>query len=151
MFKKKKPMMMTRKNGLYLRHVEGKGRGLFCTEDIQADDIIEVTPCMIFNDSAEDHVAETVLSDYVFKVKNLSTSLKAWEKIGDGEKISMLAMGAASYCNHAVDPAASVEQVEEKNTLYAVLTALRDIPKDSEITIHYGRAWMLVHRMLERQ
>jgi SET domain-containing protein len=40
-----------------------------------------------------------------------------------------------------VAPNAACDEIEEGGIVYSRLQALKDIPKDSEITINYGALW----------
>ncbi|HYD17190.1 MAG TPA: SET domain-containing protein-lysine N-methyltransferase [Patescibacteria group bacterium] len=140
------PTVMTRKDGLYLAPVHGKGRGLFCTDDIAAGEVIEISPVFIFNEQDSPVVATTVIGDYYFSGENLPESVLRREGITDAAKSTCFAMGAVSYCNHLVDANAKAEKKAEHDTVYYVLTALKDIPNGTEICINYGLSWMTFRR-----
>lgn len=134
-------LTLHRKNGLYLNNAANKGRGVFCTEDIAKGDVIEIAPVFIFKEEDAAHVSKTLIADYVFSCK-ISDSLCAWFGIKDPKNMAVcLSAGALSFCNHLPAPNAEVVWREDGNSLFSVLQALRDIPKDTEIGISYGGSW----------
>ena len=133
--------MLDRKKGLYLKNAGVKGRGLFCTSNIKADEELEVTPALIMNDKDNAHTDKTMLLNYVFTTGKISKRLRERAKITDMDKTSCIVMGIASFCNHDQNPNAEVVWEERSGTLYYILRATRRIPKDTEICTSYGETW----------
>ena len=142
-----KPTTLYRKDGLYFSPVHTKGRGLFCTEDIKAGEVIEVAPVFLFNEADSKKVETTIISDYYFSAEGVPEAILRRAGIADAAKASCMAMGAISYCNHMVEPNAAAEKIAEHHTLYYKLTARKDIQKDTEICINYGIAWISMRKM----
>lgn len=142
-----KPTSLFRKEGLYFSPVHTKGRGLFCAADIKAGELIEVAPVFLFNEHDSKLVGETIISDYYFSAEGVPEAILRRAGIADAAKASCMAMGAISYCNHRADPNASADKIAEHHTLYYSLTAKKDIPKDTEICINYGIAWISMRKM----
>ena len=140
MFRKKLTVLDRRKN-LYLNTVIDKGLGVFCYGDIKAGEVLEVTPVKLFNEADTAQLAKTVLMDYCFSAAILPPSHLARFGIRAPEQASALIMGMASYCNHLSVPNAKTEFQTEGLTTLCTLMALKDIPKDTEISISYGIAW----------
>jgi SET domain-containing protein len=136
--------MLFRKNSLYLRSLPGKGRGLFCTEDIQAGEMLEVAPLLVLGEIDSARIASTLLHDYVFSSKDLSQDMRARHGISNPARARCLALGIASLCNHSRDPNAATETGEAEGCAYFALKALRDIPRETEICITYGSLWALL-------
>jgi len=107
--------------GLYFAP-SGKHRyGMFCTEDIGAESVIEICPIIIIpGEQARQIVRGYILYEYYFE----------WKK----ESIA-IALGYGSLYNHAVDPNAEF-QPDYKNQ-YIIFKSLRDIPSGTEITVDY--------------
>ncbi len=132
---------LSRKQGLYLEDTLTKGRGLFCTDDIVADEELEVTPAIILNEQDNEHAEETILNDYVFTTGKISKALRDKHQIKKMGRTSCVVMGIASYCNHDEEPNAQVVWQESNGSLYYVLQATRDIPAGTEICTSYGEGW----------
>lgn len=133
--------LLDRKPGLYLRHTEKKGRGLFCMYPIKAGEELEVTPAIILNEVSTTDVEPTILRDYVFKIGDVSEELLDEHDVQDADETSCVVMGIASYCNDDVDYNAEVVYQEIDGTLYYTLQAVKDIPANTEICTSYGENW----------
>lgn len=133
--------LLDRKPGLYLRHTDKKGRGLFCMYPIKAGEELEVTPAIILNEVATPNVEPTILRDYVFKIGDVSDDMLHDNTVGNADETSCVVMGIASYCNDDVDYNAEVVYEEHDGTLYYTLQAVKDIPPHTEICTSYGDNW----------
>ncbi len=138
---KRKKIKLTRKNGLYLKDAGHKGRGVFCTSDIKKGEIFEITPTLILNESGTEHVDNTILANYIFKIGGISKKIRKRKHIKNIKDCSGVIMGIISFCNHSEDPNAEVEWEEHAGTLYHQVRALRRIPKNTEICTTYGDGW----------
>lgn len=133
--------LLNRRNGLYLKETESKGRGLFCTDTIKKGDILETTPAIILNEKQSAYTNETVLENYVFKTGTISKKLREEAHVKKLRDTNALVMGIASYCNHDEYPNAEVIWDECDHTLYYILRATRSIPAGTEICTSYGQGW----------
>ncbi len=108
--------------GLYIRNVEGRGRGVFCEKAIAPDELIESCPVLILE--AEDFalVTATFLGQYCF----------FWDK---DNGIICIAMGFASIYNHSYPSNADYAMDHETGTMD--IFAVRPIAPGEEITINY--------------
>jgi hypothetical protein len=141
------PLILFRKNGLYMKLIPDKGRGVFCNEFIAADEVIEVAPVYIFREQDIEHIRATDLVNYWFRAGDgFSQHVYLWSNIKDGSKVSCLPMGITSFCNHLIDPNASWKHMEDRSMPFFTLTASRDIPPDTEICISYGVSWFAKHK-----
>ena len=113
--------MLQQHPGLYFAP-SGKHRyGMFCTEDIAYDSVIEICPVILLPpDQAKQIIRGYILYEYYFE----------WKK----ENIA-IALGYGSLYNHATDPNAEF-QPDYKNQ-YIIFKAIRDIPAGTEITVDY--------------
>jgi hypothetical protein len=110
-------------NGLYIKEIKGKGRGVFCNKDIAAGAIIEVCPIIVVQAEDVPAIQNTRLVDYSFYFNR-------------DENLFSLAMGFGSMYNYARYPNASHELNHElKIMLY---TASTYIPAHTEICINYS-------------
>ena len=108
---------------LYLKNVRGKGRGVFCTEDLHDGDIIEVCPVIICPPKDCKHLDKTNLYHYYFQ----------W---GNDGKSAGVVCGYGPMYNHSYNPNAVYETFYEK-AIFRV-KARRFIPANTEITINYN-------------
>ena len=101
------------------------GRGVLATEDIAADELIEVCPIIIIPANQVQIIHSTVLHDYYF----------LW---GDDEQQAAIALGYGSMYNHATHSNAAYKMDYEMLTID--IYALRDIVAGEEIFINYHGA-----------
>ena len=108
---------------LYIKPVKGKGRGVFCKQEIRKDEIFEICPILVI--PAEDYnaVSESQLVDYFFNFNK-------------DENSKAIALGFGSIYNHAVYSNAAYILKQESKTIE--FYALEDIKPGTEITINYG-------------
>jgi SET domain-containing protein len=108
---------------LYLMNIDGKGRGVFCTEDLNEGDVIEICPVVVCPPKDTKHLDKTTLYHYYFM----------W---GDDGKSAGLVLGYGAMYNHSYDPNAIYEAYYE-DEIFKVI-ARRHIPANTEITINYN-------------
>ncbi len=138
---RKKLTTLDRRPKLYLNTVVEKGRGVFCYDDIKAGEVLEVTPVLIFDEENTKRLATTILENYCFSAQALPDSYLARFGIQSAQDAVCLIMGMTSYCNHLSVPNAKTEFIIEGLSALCVLTAVKDIPKETEICVNYGIAW----------
>jgi SET domain-containing protein len=101
------------------------GRGVFATRAIAADEVVHVAPVLLFSDEEYEHLAETLLVDYVFE----------WHEGGVA-----LALGVGGLFNH--DPKANLryELCDDDDPARPghSYVAERKIKAGEELTINYG-------------
>ena len=108
--------------GLYIRNVEGRGRGVFSEKDIAADELIESCPVIILEAEDFEVVTATFLGQYCF----------FWEKDAG---IICIGLGFASIYNHAYPANANYAMDHETGTMD--IFSVRPIAAHEEITINY--------------
>ena len=108
---------------LYIKEVKGKGRGVFCKQEIRKDEIFEICLLLVIPSEDYSYVIETQLVDYFFNF-NKEENSKA------------IALGFGSLYNHAVYSNAAYLLKPESKTIE--FFALEDIKPGTEITINYG-------------
>ncbi len=107
--------------GLYFAPSDKHRLGIFCTEDIMADSVVEICPVLILEVAYAEKIVEGhPLYGYYFE----------W-----AESDKALALGYGSLYNHGPEPNASFE------TDYAhehiIFRSVRDIPAGEEILVDY--------------
>lgn len=99
------------------------GNGVFTSEDIKANTIIEVSPVIVMNKNERVLLDQTVLHDYIFE----------W---GDRKKQCCMALGYVPLYNHSFDSNCEYE-MEFGDDLIRI-TTVRDIKKGEELFINYN-------------
>lgn len=107
---------------LYVRFVEGKGRGLFASRKIKKGESIEIVPILLILKQDIDLVEKTNLAQYYYN----------WF---DGQ--GAIALGNGSLYNHSTN--ANVDFFKYSKDLTIEHVAGKDIDKDEELTIDYTK------------
>lgn len=100
-----------------------RGRGVFATEAIEAQTILEVSPVLVFSMEDRKKAEETLLYNYIFE----------W---GEGHELGALGLGYISIYNHSYQPNCSY-QMDFDNELMTI-TAIHDIAAGEELFINYN-------------
>ena len=108
---------------LYLKDIPGKGRGVFCSENIKKGTLIEECPVIVCPPEDRTHIDKTFLYNYYF----------LWE---DDHLSTAIALGFGSMYNHSYSPNAYYETFYEDQVIQFL--ALEDIPANTEITVNYN-------------
>ena len=94
---------------------------MYCTEDIQADSVIEICPIIVIPaDQAREIIRSHVLYEYYFE----------WRK----ETIA-IALGYGSLYNHSPEPNATFDADYENQ--YIIIKSLKMIPAGEEVLVDY--------------
>ena len=101
------------------------GRGVFATRRIAADEVVHVAPVLVFSDEEYEHLAQTLLVDYVFE----------WHAGGVA-----LALGVGGLFNHDPDANLRYELCDDDDPARPAhsYVAQRAIATGEELTINYG-------------
>ena len=97
------------------------GRGVFASEDIGADEVVEICPVLVVPAAEIDALNRTSLRDHWY----------GWGDDGD----AAIAMGHGSFYNHEDDPNCVYEVHDVLDAL--VLRTTCDVAADEELTIDY--------------
>jgi SET domain-containing protein len=111
-------MALTQSDAIEVRHVRGKGRGVFARRRIARHEVIERAPVLVFR--AADEVAGVELDAYCF----------SWSR-----RAIAIALGYGSLYNHSYQPNARYNDIGRRTKVF---TALRDIEPGEEITVNYN-------------
>lgn len=111
---------MNQRPGLYILHSEKRGRGVYTSEKIEPNEIIEVCPVIVLPSYELPIIHKTSLHDYYF----------LWS-----QNQCAIALGFGSLYNHNEKPNAVFEMDYEADTIDIRSTQI--IYPGSEITINY--------------
>ena len=100
-----------------------RGRGVFATEPIEAQTILEIAPVLVFSMQDRKKAEETLLYNYIFE----------W---GEGHEMGALGLGYISIYNHSYQPNCSY-QMDFDNELMTI-TAIHYIAVGEELFINYN-------------
>lgn len=111
---------------LEIRHVPGKGRGVFALRDIAEGEVLDEAHVLIVSAEDAERLEETPLGQHYFH----------WEgEIDDDRWRGAVALGVTSLVNHSSDPNAGVWQDYARERM--ILEAFRPIRAGEEIRIDY--------------
>lgn len=110
---------------LFIAPTGEMGRGVYTSEALEADTVIEIAPVIVM--SAEDriHLDKTPLHDYIFE----------W---GDNGEVCM-ALGYVPVYNHSF--ASNCEYEMDYETARITIRTMRDITAGEELFINYNGEW----------
>jgi len=107
-----------------VKNTQEKGRGVFAKEDIEAGELIEEAPVLIFQGEALNHYP---LNNYYFR----------WHNSIGSATCGALALGYGSIYNHSYEPNAKYEQIYDQKIIRFI--AIKDIDVGDEITVNYNK------------
>lgn len=103
-----------------------KGRGVFTSERIPANTIIEISPVIVMEKEERQHLDKTLLHDYIFE----------WGKQKDK---CCMALGLIPIYNHSYK--SNCEYFMEFEEESIMIKTVRAIEKGEELTINYNGDW----------
>ena len=118
--------MVMLKDYLIVKDTGTKGRGVFTSEAIEADTIIEIAPVIVMNSSDREHLDKTLLHDYIFE----------W---GEDKAQCCMALGLGPMYNHSYTSNSDYYMDFEEQMM--VIKTVRNIEAGEEITINYNGDW----------
>jgi len=111
---------------LFVASSNGKGRGVFTSENIRSKSIIEISPVIVLRQKDRKAIDQTLLHDYIFE----------W---GDTRRQACVALGYVSLYNHSF--ASNCEYEMDYEYQLITIRAVRSIKKGEEIFINYNGTW----------
>ena len=111
---------------LFVASSNGKGRGVFTSENIRSKSIIEISPVIVLRQKDRKTIDQTLLHDYIFE----------W---GDTRRQACLALGYVSLYNHSF--ASNCEYEMDYEYQLITIRAVRSIRKGEELFINYNGTW----------
>lgn len=118
--------MVMLKDYLRVEHTENKGRGVFTTEAIEVDTVIEIAPVIVMSKADRQHLDKTLLHDYIFE----------W---GADKDQCCMALGLIPMYNHSYSSNSDYYMDFEEQMM--VVKTVRKIEAGEEITINYNGDW----------
>ncbi len=106
--------------------VKGMGRGVFATQDIKKDEVIEYCPILSLSDKEVDFI------------KDHSDILKFYYLWQYEIEKHCIMLGYGSLYNHNNNPNADVDYNVIDHQNYLIFTAIKDIPAGEEIVYDYN-------------
>lgn len=111
---------------LYIAPSIERGRGVFTSEAIPANTVIEISPVIVMSESDRLTLDKTLLHDYIFE----------W---GDDNLQCCMALGYVPIYNHAA-PSNCEYDMDFENDLIRIKT-IRDVKAGEELFINYNGDW----------
>lgn len=113
--------------GIYIKHTEDKGNGVFTQNALPVGTVVEISPVIVM--SAEDRklLDQTLMHDYIFE----------WEP--GGENKCCVAQGYISVYNHS--DSANCEYFMDYSSNTMSVKTIRDIAAGEELTVNYNGDW----------
>lgn len=111
---------------LFIAPTAGMGRGVFTSEKIKANTVIEISPVLVLNKKEWDMADQTMLQNYVFE----------W-----GPKVDhcCIALGYVSLYNHAYKSNCEYEMDYDEEIIS--IKTMRSIKAGEELFINYNGVW----------
>ena len=114
------------KEYLTIRSTTNKGRGVFTTEAIEADSVIEIAPVIVMSKEDRVELDKTLLHDYIFE----------W---GPDKTTCCMALGLVPIYNHEYK--SNCDYFMDFDEQYIIIKTVRAIKAGEELTINYNGDW----------
>lgn len=111
---------------IYISQTQTMDRGVFTSQDIDADTIIETSPVIVMSAEERTHLDKTLLHDYIFE----------W---GKDSKQCCMALGYIAVYNHSYRSNCEYEMDYEKRTIS--VRTIRFIKSGEELFVNYNGTW----------
>lgn len=108
---------------LFISSSDKGGRGVFTSQNIPADTIIEISPVLVLTAKERKEIEKTKLFNYIFE----------W---GNSRKQGALALGYVSMYNHSYNSNCDYEMDYDENTM--TVKTVKPIEKGEELFINYN-------------
>jgi uncharacterized protein len=112
--------------GIYIASTSSMGRGVYTSENLPADTVIEVSPVIVMSDEERQLLDKTLLHDYIFE----------W---GGEKRQCCMAMGYIAVYNHSYTSNCEYE-MDFDNQVMTIKT-VRFIKAGEELFINYNGTW----------
>ncbi len=111
---------------LYIAYTDSMGKGVFTSESIVKNSVIEIAPVIVMSDSERQLLDKTLLHDYIFE----------W---GENNDQCCLALGWVSVYNHSYISNCEYDMDFEEKTI--TIKTVRNIKAGEELYINYSGSW----------
>lgn len=111
---------------LFITDTPRRGRGVFTSEDLQADTVIEIAPVIVMGQADRKLLDQTLLHDYIFE----------W---GEKSRQCCMALGYVPIYNHSYRSNCEYEMDYDDATI--TIKTMRFIKAGEELFINYNGDW----------
>lgn len=111
---------------LFIENTGDKGRGVFTSQDLPADTVIEVSPVIVMSREDRVHLDKTLLHDYIFE----------W---GKDSRQCVMALGYVAVYNHSYRSNCEYEMDYERREIS--IKTVRYVKAGEELFINYNGNW----------
>lgn len=111
---------------IFINQTEGKGRGVFTSEAIPADTVIEIAAVIAMKAEDRIHLDKTLLHDYIFE----------W---GEHKDQCAMALGLIPIYNHSYRSNCDYFMDYEEQLM--MIKTVRDVEAGEELVINYNGDW----------
>lgn len=111
---------------LFIGLTGSMGRGVFTSEDLEADLTIEISPVIVMNAEERKLIDQTALQDYIFE----------W---GEDHRQCCMALGYIAVYNHSYQSNCEYEMDFDGGNI--TITTVRPIKAGEELFINYNGNW----------
>ena len=112
--------------GLYIDNTKEMGRGIFTTQDLPNDTIIEESPVIVMSKEEREHLDKTLLHDYIFE----------W---GKDSRQCCMALGYVAVYNHSYRSNCEYEMDYERRVIS--IKTIRFVKAGEELFLNYNGSW----------
>jgi len=113
-------------SSLFIGPTEKMGRGVFTSEPLEADSVIEISPVIVMSADERKLLDQTTLHDYLFE----------W---GSNRKQCCMALGYVPVYNHSYKSNCEYEMDFDAGSI--TITTVRFIKEGEELFINYNGKW----------
>ena len=113
-------------SSLFIGPTENMGRGVFTSENLEKDIVIEISPVIVMSADERKIIDQTTLHDYIFE----------W---GPQRKQCCMALGYVSVYNHSYK--SNCEYVMDFDAGTITISTVRNINEGEELFINYNGNW----------
>lgn len=111
---------------LHITQTPSMGRGVFTSEPVPADTVIEISPVIVMTKEERAHIDKTKLHDYIFE----------W---GDDSSQCCMALGLVPMYNHSFKSNCEYIMDFENHLIY--IQTVCAVNAGEELTINYNGDW----------
>lgn len=112
--------------GLYIDDTKEMGRGIYTSQDLAADTIIEESPVIVMSREERVHLDKTLLHDYIFE----------W---GKDSRQCCMALGYVAVYNHSYRSNCEYEMDYERRVIS--IKTIRFVKAGEELFLNYNGSW----------
>jgi SET domain-containing protein len=112
--------------GIYIDETANRGKGVFCSADIPAETVVEISPVIVMTLEERKLLDQTLLHDYIFE----------W---GEKQEQCCMALGYVPLYNHSYN--SNCEYFMNFEEKHIFIKTVRPVKAGEELTINYNGDW----------